>query len=77
MPHLWQSQGAEFGLSRSIFTLVSVLGISASKFNDDRLGRTLDALYPHLNATCRVTALASASNCSPCGQVRWRCLRPA
>lgn len=30
--------------------LVSVLGIPASKFNDDRLGRTLDALYPHLNA---------------------------
>ena len=30
--------------------LVSVLGIPASKFNDDRLARTLDALYPHLNA---------------------------
>jgi transposase len=30
--------------------LVSILGIPASKFNDDRLGRTLDALYPHLNA---------------------------
>ncbi len=30
--------------------LVSVLGIPASKFNHDRLGRTLDALYPHLNA---------------------------
>lgn len=28
--------------------LVSVLGIPAAKFNDDRLGRTLDALYPHL-----------------------------
>ena len=28
--------------------LVSVLGIPAIKFNDDRLGRTLDALYPHL-----------------------------
>ena len=30
--------------------LVSVLGIPTSKFNDDRLGRTLDVLYPHLNA---------------------------
>lgn len=30
--------------------LVSVLGIPASKFNDDRLARTLDALYSHLNA---------------------------
>ncbi len=29
-------------------TLVHVLGIPAAKFNDDRLGRTLDALYPHL-----------------------------
>jgi transposase len=28
--------------------LVNVLGIPAAKFNDDRLGRTLDALYPHL-----------------------------
>jgi hypothetical protein len=28
--------------------LVNVLGIAAAKFNDDRLGRTLDALYPHL-----------------------------
>lgn len=28
--------------------LVTVLGIPAAKFNDDRLGRTLDALYPHL-----------------------------
>jgi transposase len=28
--------------------LVAVLGIPAAKFNDDRLGRTLDALYPHL-----------------------------
>ena len=28
--------------------LVGVLGIPAAKFNDDRLGRTLDALYPHL-----------------------------
>jgi len=28
--------------------LVAVLGIPATKFNDDRLGRTLDALYPHL-----------------------------
>ena len=28
--------------------LVAVLGLPASKFNDDRLGRTLDALYPHL-----------------------------
>lgn len=28
--------------------LVAVLGIAATKFNDDRLGRTLDALYPHL-----------------------------
>lgn len=30
--------------------LVAVLGVNASKFNDDRLGRTLDALYPHLQA---------------------------
>lgn len=29
--------------------LVGVLGIPAGKFNDDRLGRTLDALYPHLD----------------------------
>lgn len=28
--------------------LVTVLGLPAAKFNDDRLGRTLDALYPHL-----------------------------
>lgn len=28
--------------------LVAVLGVPAGKFNDDRLGRTLDALYPHL-----------------------------
>lgn len=28
--------------------LVAVLGVSAAKFNDDRLGRTLDAIYPHL-----------------------------
>ena len=28
--------------------LVAVLGIPAAKFNDDRLGRTLDALYEHL-----------------------------
>jgi transposase len=30
--------------------LVGVLGLPVSKFNDDRLGRTLDALYPHLEA---------------------------
>ncbi|MDO8263339.1 MAG: IS1634 family transposase [Gallionella sp.] len=30
--------------------LVAELGIPAAKFNDDRLGRTLDALYPHLDA---------------------------
>lgn len=30
--------------------LVAVLGIPAAKFNDDRLGRTLDALSPHLEA---------------------------
>ena len=30
--------------------LVAVLGLPAAKFNDDRLGRTLDALYPHLEA---------------------------
>jgi transposase len=30
--------------------LVAVLGVPAAKFNDDRLGRTLDALYPHLEA---------------------------
>jgi transposase len=29
--------------------LVATLGIEASKFNDDRLGRTLDAIYPHLD----------------------------
>lgn len=28
--------------------LVATLGVPASKFNDDRLGRTLDALAPHL-----------------------------
>jgi transposase len=28
--------------------LGAVLGLPAAKFNDDRLGRTLDALYPHL-----------------------------
>lgn len=28
--------------------LTSVLNVPAVKFNDDRLGRTLDALYPHL-----------------------------
>ena len=28
--------------------LVATLGIEADKFNDDRLGRTLDAIYPHL-----------------------------
>lgn len=28
--------------------LSSVLNMPAAKFNDDRLGRTLDALYPHL-----------------------------
>lgn len=30
--------------------LVHRLGLSANLFNDDRLGRTLDALYPHLEA---------------------------
>ena len=30
-------------------SLVATLGIPAEKFNDDRLGRTLDALYPHLD----------------------------
>lgn len=30
--------------------LGAVLGVPAAKFNDDRLGRTLDALYPHLEA---------------------------
>jgi transposase len=30
--------------------LVAVLGVRANKFNDDRLGRSLDALYPHLGA---------------------------
>jgi transposase len=29
--------------------LVATLGIEADKFNDDRLGRTLDAIYPHLD----------------------------
>lgn len=29
--------------------LVATLGLPASKFNDDRLERTLDALYPHLD----------------------------
>jgi transposase len=28
--------------------LVAILGLPAAKFNDDRLGRTLDALAPHL-----------------------------
>ncbi len=30
--------------------LTAVLGIPADKFNDDRLGRTLDALHPHLES---------------------------
>jgi transposase len=30
--------------------LTNVLNVPAAKFNDDRLGRTLDALYPHLEA---------------------------
>jgi len=30
--------------------LGAVLGVPALKFNDDRLGRTLDALYPHLQS---------------------------
>jgi transposase len=30
--------------------LAAVLGIPAAKFNDDRLERTLDALYPHLES---------------------------
>ena len=30
--------------------LGAVLGVPAAKFNDDRLGRTLDALYPHLES---------------------------
>lgn len=29
--------------------LTATLGVPAEKFNDDRLGRTLDALYPHLD----------------------------
>lgn len=29
--------------------LTATLGVPAAKFNDDRLGRTLDALYPHLD----------------------------
>lgn len=33
--------------------LVAVLGIPAEKFNDDRLGRTLDALYPKLGVIWR------------------------
>jgi transposase len=30
--------------------LATVVGVPAAKFNDDRLGRTLDALYPHLES---------------------------
>ena len=30
--------------------LGAILGVPAAKFNDDRLGRTLDALYPHLES---------------------------
>lgn len=33
--------------------LVSVLSVPAAKFNDDRLARTLDALYPHLETIWR------------------------
>lgn len=33
--------------------LVAVLGIPAEKFNDDRMGRTLDALYPKLGVIWR------------------------
>jgi hypothetical protein len=32
-------------LARTV--LVQVLGVPAAKFNDDRLGRTLDAIQPH------------------------------
>ncbi len=35
-------------LARTV--LVSVLGIPAAKFNDDRLARTLDAIQPHCQA---------------------------
>lgn len=34
-------------------TLVHLLDVPAAKFNDDRLGRTLDALYPHLETIWR------------------------
>ena len=43
--------------------LVATLGISAGKLNDDRLGRTLDTLYPHLEAIWQAiieTALVKA-----------------
>jgi transposase len=43
--------------------LGAVLGIPAAKFNDDRLGRTLDALSPHLDVIwpeIRDTALVKA-----------------
>ncbi len=39
--------------------LEAKLGIPAAKFNDDRLGRTLDALYPHLDVIWReIVAIA-------------------
>ncbi len=39
--------------------LVAVLDVPAAKFNDDRLGRTLDAMAPHLEVIwLEVTALA-------------------
>jgi transposase len=38
-------------LARTV--LVSVLGIPAAKFNDDRLARTLDAIQPHCQAIWR------------------------
>jgi hypothetical protein len=34
-------------------TLVHLLDVPTAKFNDDRLGRTLDALYPHLETIWR------------------------
>jgi len=41
--------------------LEAQLGIVATKFNDDRLGRTLDALYPHLDVIWQeIVAIALA-----------------
>jgi hypothetical protein len=43
--------------------LVAVLGVPADKFNDDRLERTLDALYPHLGVIWLEIVEVALQNC--------------